>query len=97
MNKVADVVECVCQAAVRCAPNAAGALVADYGASLVPYRLLVSLVMSERVNGAVGQRHIADLGAIDGYLLPEFFVGLEPEIVDKLKTMHWRITSGTTA
>jgi hypothetical protein len=38
-----------------------------------PYRLLVSLSETRRVGGKVRQEHIADLGAIDGHLLPSFW------------------------
>lgn len=48
---------------------------------LVPYRLLVSLVESERDAGRVRQVHVADLGAIEGYLLSGFFAGSHPEIM----------------
>jgi hypothetical protein len=40
---------------------------------LVPYRLLVGLIENQRVDGKVRQTHVADLGAIDGYMLPSFF------------------------
>jgi hypothetical protein len=41
-----------------------------------PYRLLVSLIENRRIDGKVRQEHIADFGAIDGHMLPSFF--LEP-------------------
>jgi hypothetical protein len=40
---------------------------------LVPYRLLVALIENRRVNGKVKQEQIADLGSIDGYMLPGFY------------------------
>jgi hypothetical protein len=46
---------------------------------LVPYRLLVGLIANRRVNGKIKQEYIADLGAIDGHMLPSFFAGLSPE------------------
>jgi hypothetical protein len=40
---------------------------------LVPYRLLVALIENRRVDGKVKQEQVADLGSIDGYLLPGFY------------------------
>jgi hypothetical protein len=48
---------------------------------LAPYRLLVSLIENKRVNGKVQQEHIADLGAVDGHMLPAFYAGVVPEIL----------------
>ena len=46
---------------------------------VVPYRLQVSLVENKRVDGKVRQEHIADLGAIDGYMLPSFYPDGAPQ------------------
>jgi hypothetical protein len=40
------------------------------GPTVVPYRLLVSMIENVRVDGKVRQQHIADLGAIDRHALP---------------------------
>ena len=40
---------------------------------LVPYRLLVSVIENRRIDGKVCQEHIADLGSIEGHLLPGFY------------------------
>lgn len=55
------------------------------GDKLVPYRLLVGLIENRRVEGKVQQTHVADLGAIDGWLLPAFFGGLEPERANAIR------------
>jgi hypothetical protein len=41
--------------------------------SAAPYRLQVSIVENRRIEGRVYQEVIAELGSIDGYLLPEFW------------------------
>jgi hypothetical protein len=56
---------------------------------LTPYRLLVSLVETRRVAGTVRQEHIADLGAIDGHLLPSFYNGMDPTDAAKLQGLSW--------
>ena len=60
--------------------------------SLKPYRLYVSLVENNRVNGKVVQSHIAQLGSIDGYLLPSIFDGIDAAIIEETTTMRlkWR-------
>jgi hypothetical protein len=40
---------------------------------LIPYRLLVGLIENRRVSGKVRQTYVADLGAIEGHVLPSFF------------------------
>jgi hypothetical protein len=54
---------------------------------LTPYRLLVALIENRRIGGKVRQEHVADLGSIDGYLLPGFYPAGAPA-VDK-----WRHAS----
>jgi predicted transcriptional regulator len=64
---------------------------------LVPYRLLVSLGEAHRVEGKVRQDHVADLGAIDGTMLPAFYAKLDAEAA---QTVHaapaWRHASIVT-
>ena len=55
----------------------------DQDVILVPYRLLVSLIANKRVEGKVRQEHVADLGAIDGHLLPMFFRGLRRKLLER--------------
>ena len=57
--------------------------------ALAPYRLQVELVENRRVDGRVRQEHVADLGSVPGWLLPEFWAGLDPETVAKTKTEDW--------
>lgn len=52
---------------------------------LMPYRLLVSVAHNQRIAGKVRQQHIADLGSIDGHLLPAFFNGIEPSAAEEIK------------
>jgi hypothetical protein len=56
------------------------------GLELEPYRLLVSLIENRRVDGKVRQEHVADLGAIDGHLLPAFYAGIDPAVVETITT-----------
>src|ERR1017187_370375 len=56
---------------------------------LVPYRLLVSLVETRRIDGKVRQECVADLGAIDGHLLPGFYAGLDPATVANICEDDW--------
>lgn len=51
---------------------------------LEPYRLLVSLIENRRTNGIVKQETVAELGAIDGHLLPGFYAGIDPAIVEQI-------------
>jgi hypothetical protein len=61
---------------------------------LQPYRLLVGIVENRRVEGKVRQEIVADLGAIDGYLLPGFYAGLDPIIAEnEMGSLHWRCAS----
>lgn len=55
------------------------------GVSLVPYKLLVSLVVNTRVEGKVRQGHIADFGAIDGHLLPDFYSAVDASIAEEIR------------
>jgi hypothetical protein len=55
------------------------------GGDLVPYRLLVGLIENRRADGKVRQAHVADLGAIDGHMLPSFFAGLTPERANAIR------------
>jgi hypothetical protein len=64
--------------------------------ALVPYRLQVSLIENRREGGWVRQEHIADFGTVDGYLLPEFWEGLDPATAAKLKADDWDIRSTQT-
>jgi hypothetical protein len=47
---------------------------------IAPYRLQVALIENRRVAGRVRQEHVADLGSVAGYLLPEFWTSLDPAI-----------------
>jgi hypothetical protein len=60
---------------------------------LVPYRLHVSLAENRREAGRVRQEHVADLGTVDGYLLPEFWNGLDPTLVAQIKADNWDLRS----
>ncbi len=62
---------------------------ADEGLDLAPYRLQVSIVENRRVDGKVRQEHVADLGSVDGYMLPEFWVGIDPSIIVKIRSANW--------
>jgi hypothetical protein len=55
---------------------------AGNGDQIAPYRLLVSLIKNRRVDGKVQQEHVADLGAIDGHMLSEFFGRIAPEQIN---------------
>jgi hypothetical protein len=53
--------------------------------------LLVSLSEIRRVDGKVRQDHIADLGAIDGIMLPSFYSKLDAETAEAVRrTPAWR-------
>lgn len=54
-----------------------------------PYRLEVSIVEKHRVEGKVRQQHVAVLGSIDEWLLPEFWARIS--IIDKAD--DWDIRS----
>jgi len=56
---------------------------------LVPYRLQVSLIENQRDDGKVRQEHIADLGSIDGHLLPEFWAELDASKVLEIQWENW--------
>ena len=60
---------------------------------LSPYRLKVVLVENRRVNGKVKQETLAVLGSIDATWLPEFWDGIEPGAVAKLKADDWELQS----
>ena len=49
----------------------------------------IELVENRRIDGRVRQEHVADLGSVPGWLLPEFRAGLDPETVAKTKTEDW--------
>jgi predicted transcriptional regulator len=69
---------------------------------LVPYRLLVSLNETHRVpdganRGKVRQDHVADLGAIDGTILPAFYAKLDVETAQAVRDgPAWRHASIVT-
>jgi hypothetical protein len=63
------------------------------GLELVPYRLHVSVIENRRIDGKVQQEQIADLGAVDGYLLPEFWVGIDPSVILKVRSENWDLWS----
>ena len=52
----------------------------DHGLALVPYRLHVQLAENRRVDGKVRQEHVADLGAIDGAMLADFWAGIDADV-----------------
>jgi hypothetical protein len=54
-----------------------------------PYRLQVQLVENRRDGGQVRQEYVATLGSIDGWLVPDFWAGLDPDIVAKIKSEDW--------
>jgi hypothetical protein len=58
-----------------------------------PYRLLVSLIENRRVNGRMQQEYVADLGAIDGHMLPGFYAGIDPTIVGQITADGWSSAS----
>jgi hypothetical protein len=41
------------------------------------------------MNGKVRQEHVADLGSIEGILLPSFYAGIAQDIADKVRTEVW--------
>jgi hypothetical protein len=61
--------------------------------ALVPYRVQVSLIENRREDGRVRQEHIADLGSVDGCLLPEFWKDIDPAIAGKIKAEDWDLCS----
>jgi hypothetical protein len=69
-------------------------------AGLVPYRLLVSLSETRRVatasGGKVRHEHVADLGAIDGTMLPAFYAGLDAEAAQAACNAAWHRRSIVT-
>jgi hypothetical protein len=56
---------------------------------LKPYRLLVGLIENHRVAGKISQEHVADLGAIDGHMLPGFYAGLDPATAAQVQGPKW--------
>jgi hypothetical protein len=60
---------------------------------LVPYRLHVSLAENHREAGRVRQQHVADLGSVDGWRLAEFWEGLDPTLVARIKQDNWDLAS----
>jgi hypothetical protein len=56
---------------------------------LVPYRLKVSIIENRRVDGKVRQEHVADLGTIDGHMLPEFWAGLDSSKIVEIQWENW--------
>jgi hypothetical protein len=61
--------------------------------ALTPYRLHVWLAENRREAGRVRQEHVADLGAVAVYLLPEFWDGLDPALVARIKADNWDLRS----
>jgi len=57
--------------------------------AVVPYRLQVSIVENRRVEGKVRQQHLFDLGSVDAWLIPEFWVEVDPLIIGKIRTDDW--------
>src|SRR6516162_988788 len=49
---------------------------AGFDLALVPYRLQVQLIENRREGSRIRQEHVADLGAVDAWFIPEFWVGL---------------------
>jgi hypothetical protein len=76
--------QCPCKPRCRWRIGAVGAELA-----LAPYRLQVELVENRRIDGKVRQEHIADLGSVDGWLLHEFWAGLDLDAVAETKTEDW--------
>ena len=63
----------------------------EQGVGLIPYRLLVSLVATKRVERKVRQEHVADLGAIDRHFLPDFYSGVDASIAKAIRNNDWSI------
>ena len=57
--------------------------------ALPPYRLQVSIVENRRVEGKVRQQHVADPGSVDAWLIPEFWIGIDPIILGKVRADDW--------
>jgi hypothetical protein len=58
---------------------------------LTPYRLQVQLLENRRDGSNVCQEHVATLGAIAAWLLPEFWVGIDAAA--QIKADNWDIYS----
>ena len=54
-----------------------------------PYRLKVWLAENHLEGGRVRQEHVANLGSIEGWLLPEFWEGIDPALVAAVKADNW--------
>src|SRR5512132_1014409 len=50
-------------------------------------------VENHRVDGKVKQEHIATLGAINAWLIPEFWASLEEATITTLRTDEWELFS----
>jgi len=61
--------------------------------TLAPYRIQVQLVENRRVEGRIKQEHVAQLGSIEGHLLPAFFEGVSTEIAGAMKSPGWERAS----
>jgi hypothetical protein len=57
--------------------------------ALAPYRLQVQLIENRREGGRVRQEHVATLGAINAWFVPEFWHGIDPAVVAKIKADNW--------
>jgi hypothetical protein len=57
--------------------------------ALIPYRLQVSLIENRREAGLVRQEHVATLGAVDAWLLPEFWASIDPVNAASMKVDSW--------
>lgn len=53
----------------------------------------VQLIENRRAGGRVQQEHVATLGSVDGWLLLEFWAGLDPNITAKVKADDWETRS----
>jgi hypothetical protein len=62
---------------------------ADSGLALVPYRLQVVLTENRRAEGKVRQEVLADLGTIDGILLPAFWSGVGHGVLGAIQGPGW--------
>jgi hypothetical protein len=60
---------------------------------LVPYRLQVQLIENRREGSQVLQEHVATLGAVDAWFIPEFWADVDPAITAKVKADDWETQS----
>jgi len=61
----------------------------EEGLKLIPYRLHVTIADNRRIGGKVKQEHVADLGSIDGVLLPAFWQGLDEGLLSETRKPEW--------